>query len=182
MKAKLPKETDPTITARILAAYSYDPDTGELWKEYQGERRNVASVGGGGYIRTKLSVDGKVSCFLAHRLSWFLYHGTWPSLEIDHIDGNKANNRIDNLREATSSQNKTNRGKKVDRSKSSSQYKCVEFWKRTGRYRAMIGVGRKNKHLGYYATEEEAARAYDAAALAHFGEFARLNFPPKDNE
>lgn len=98
---------------------------------------------------------------------------------IDHKNGDGLDNRRANLRPATPAQNAAN--KRLS-SKNSTGYKGVHLYRRTGRYRAYIGRGnQKTLHLGYFDTAEEAARAYDAAALEHFGEFARLNFPKEQS-
>lgn len=96
---------------------------------------------------------------------------------VDHINGDGLDNRRCNLRPATTTQNLANT---APPSHNTSGYKGVNFYRRTGRYRAYIQSGYRPTHLGYFATAEQAARAYDAAALEHFGEFARLNFP-KEN-
>ena len=90
----------------------------------------------------------------------------------DHVNGLTLDNRRANLREVTSSQNSMNRGAGNGWS---SRYKGVHYFRRTGRWRAYITFGRKQKHLGYFSTEREAAEAYNAAAIELFGDFARLN-------
>lgn len=92
---------------------------------------------------------------------------------IDHIDGDTLDNRRSNLRFATNAENSRNQRK--TRHARSSQYKGVTRF----RDKWMVQVIKDYKHmyLGLYRSEEEAARVYDAAALEHFGEFARLNFP-----
>lgn len=91
---------------------------------------------------------------------------------VDHRDRNGLNNTDANLRAATTVQNGGNTGK---RSGTSSRYKGVTYVARTGRWAAQLHhLGRKT-HLGYHATEEEAARVYDDAAVRQFGEFARTN-------
>lgn len=92
--------------------------------------------------------------------------------EVDHRDGDGLNNQRHNLRIATSSQNQGNQCKTQGRT---SRFKGVSWAKRHGKWVAQIQVKRRSKNLGYFRREEEAAAAYDQAALRFFGEFARLN-------
>jgi len=98
---------------------------------------------------------------------------------VDHVNGNGLDNRRVNLRPATPSQNQANRAARRD---SFSRFKGVYWYPNRQRWRARITVQRKVQSLGYYATPEEAARAYDAAALIAFGEYARLNFPKEQSK
>ena len=93
--------------------------------------------------------------------------------QIDHKDNDTFNVQYQNLRLATPSQNGANRRRA---STHTNQYRGVSVVKKTGRFQARIRVQRKQIILGTFATPDEAARAYDAAALHHFGQFARPNF------
>jgi hypothetical protein len=93
---------------------------------------------------------------------------------VDHIDGSKANNCRFNLRACTRTENQRNRAKTVQ---TGSRFKGVWFEKRVGKWRATIHIKGRSIWIGHFATEEEAARAYDRKAVELFGEFARLNFP-----
>jgi hypothetical protein len=95
----------------------------------------------------------------------------------DHINHNGLDNRKANLRLATHSQNAWNRRK--SKVKSRSKYKGVSWYNKDERWSARIHVNRKNKFLGIFADEVEAAKAYDKAAQKYFGEFAELNFNKK---
>lgn len=110
----------------------------------------------------------------AHRVIWAIVHGREPKVHIDHINGDKADNRIVNLREADASENKYNIGIRTD---NKSGYKGVHWFRERGRWIAGIRCQGKSQHLGYFDTPEEAARAYDAAARELHGAFAWLNFP-----
>ena len=105
----------------------------------------------------------------AHRLAWFFVYGEWPQKQIDHINGNKSDNRISNLRLATASQNLSNKG--ITKSNTSG-YKGVSFNRTKKKWMASIKVNKKSINLGYFLTPEEASEAYKAAAIKHHGEFA----------
>jgi len=92
--------------------------------------------------------------------------------ETDHIDSNGINNQKRNLRNVTRSQNQMN----LYHSRGNSQYKGVVWEKSHNKWKAQIGLDGTSTNLGRFDSEEDAARAYDAAASEHFGEFARLNF------
>lgn len=95
----------------------------------------------------------------------------------DHANGDGLDNRRSNLRAATPSQNSANQRRS---SRNTSGYKGVGWYARTSRWRAYLGTGGKQHHLGYFGSPEAAARAYDAAARAQWGEFARVNFPDEE--
>lgn len=100
--------------------------------------------------------------------------GTSVGMEVDHVNGDGRDNRRVNLRLATHSQNMANQRKRRDGI--SSRYKGVWYERRRKRpWRAKIKVRGRQVNLGYFETEEEAAYAYNLAALEHFGGFARLN-------
>lgn len=91
---------------------------------------------------------------------------------VDHVNGNGLDNRRSNLRLATNQQNQANSQKKTP---ATSRFKGVSWSKTKQKWRAYICPARKYIHLGYFTSEEEAARAYDTAASKIFGDFARPN-------
>ena len=95
-------------------------------------------------------------------------------LLVDHRNNDGLDNRRDNLRLATFSQNNINCRR--NKSKSSSRFVGVTFDKRKMQWRVRISVNRKRIFLGYFDSEIDAAKAYDEAAKKYYGEFARLNF------
>lgn len=117
-----------------------------------------------------INPDGTRTTMRMHR---FLLGLTDPKVHIDHINGNGLDNRRSNLRVATPSQNSANRRKIAN---ATSPYKGV-YWQKNRRWRAVLTVDRRHISLGMFDDPADAARAYDAAALEHFGPFARLNFP-----
>lgn len=105
----------------------------------------------------------------------YLHHFLMGATQIDHEDGDGLNNCRDNLRPATNQQNQ--RGFKHKRAGASSEYRGVSWDTRDKKFKAGITINGKGKYLGSFINEEDAARAYDAAARVFFGEFASTNFP-----
>lgn len=162
--------TEAMIThARLLELLTYDQETGEFrWRMSRPGCAPATLAGAGhslGYRRIYL--DRK--SYYAHRLAWLFVHGIWPTNEIDHIDGDKTNNAISNLREATRSENLRNRGKLVT---NSSGYKGVSWSKMTHKWEVTITVNRKQRNVGFFDDIEDAARAYSDAARRLHGSFA----------
>ena len=101
--------------------------------------------------------------------------GLTSDLICDHVNCNGLDNRRINLRVATFSQNNANKRKNLSRT---SIYKGVSWDKEKKKWRAQIQVNTQKTHLGYHIKEEEAAKAYNSAAIDLFGKFARLNIIP----
>jgi hypothetical protein len=115
--------------------------------------------------------NGQLFCEYMHRR--IMRVGRDPKVKVDHIDGDGLNNTYENLRVASHAQNIQNCKKQFN---STSQFKGVSWRKDEQLWVARIQVNGKSIFLHYHKTEEGAARAYDKAALQHFGEFAKLNF------
>lgn len=120
-----------------------------------------------GYLRAQ--IGGKAVLF--HRLVAARI-GYEQFLHVDHINHNKVDNRRGNLRGATNAQNSRN---KIKKGETSSKYKGVTWDKQNNKWRAAITVDYKSKKLGRFIEENDAARAYNEAAIMYFGEFALLN-------
>lgn len=126
-----------------------------------------------GYVNVRY--DGVVYSYA--RIIWEMHNGAIANnLDIDHADGNRLNNEIENLRLASRSQNLQNRAKYKKTSNSHSQYKGVSRATNGAEWRAAIYPHGKTLWLGVFSTEEGAARAYDDAARQYYGEFAKTNF------
>lgn len=105
---------------------------------------------------------------LAHRVAWAVHYGEWPEKDIDHINQDKGDNRICNLRLATDQENLRNIPKF---STNTSGYKGVSLIKKTGKWNARISTGSEYKSLGNFDTPEDANEAYIDAAKRYHGEF-----------
>lgn len=152
----------------IEGALSYDSGTGIFLRKKNGE--TAGNIANNGYRSISINVDGKRQRCLAHRLAWVLVHGYFPKTDVDHIDGNRDNNAIANLRLATRSQNL---GNSKRRTHNSSGFKGVHFHKHMKVWRARITFQGKEIFLGHYPSAELAHEAYVVAAKRLFGEFAR---------
>ena len=120
-----------------------------------------------GYV--EICIDKKI--YLVHRLVFMFFNGYFPE-EIDHINNIRNDNRIENLREVTHTQNQWNHAK---RKNNTSGFKGVDFNKQNNKWRAQIRQNSKKLHLGSFLTPEEAYQAYCKAANASRKEFARLD-------
>lgn len=153
---------------QLHKTFNYDPETGIFIRRAL-QHSHVAQagcLGRSGYRQINL----KSKIWYAHQLAWAYVHGCLPNCDIDHINGDKSDNRIANLRLATRSQNMQNTGM---RSSNTSGYKGVHFYKRTGQWIASIRHNGKPIHLGYFSTPEDASFAYEHKASELFGKFYR---------
>jgi hypothetical protein len=145
-------------------AFAYDPETGRLtWNISCGgvaAGREAGRVKRDGYRSVRIANRE----YMAHRVIWLMVHGECPKQFLDHINGDRADNRIANLREATPRQNNLNRLPASGKVKGATLHKC-------GRFQVYID----GSYLGLFKTPEDAAAAYDAEALRRFGEFAKTN-------
>lgn len=95
------------LAAYVKKHYTYCPDSGRVHR-IDRDRDVKGTVMNTGYSRMHFYVNGEVMCLFYHRVVWLLCHGRWPT-QIDHIDGNPLNNRVENLREVSRSENDANR-------------------------------------------------------------------------
>lgn len=158
---------------RVRELLRYDLETGVFtWRRTAGPAKTGAAVRGevteSGYLR--IVVDGCRA--RAHRLAWFYVYGAWPEGEVDHINGNRMDNRIANLRVCSRSENSKNR--RLSRSNTSG-FKGVHWHKRLGKWVAKIKVDGRHVHLGCFGSPGEAFAAYKAAAPIYHGEFHRID-------
>lgn len=158
-------------TDRVRELLIYEASTGTFrWRVDRANGRipagsRAGSVTAGGYI--EIYIDG-LRC-LGHRIAVLYIAGRWPPYQVDHIDRDRSNNAWRNLREATNEQNQAN---KAARSDNRIGFKGVKRCR--GMYQARIRIAGVDRHLGTFATPEEASATYRRAAELSFGEFARI--------
>ena len=109
--------------------------------------------------------------YLEHRLVWFYVYKVWPNNTIDHVNADRSDNRIENLREASPNDNQHNRGKPKT---NTSGYKGVSWCKRKLQWHVSIKRNNKNINIGYFDNILVAANAYKQAAHKYHGDFARF--------
>lgn len=161
-----------TDQQRWAAAYTYNPDTGLFFHrgDKRGPIKNGAPAGARhamGYLYLSLSGERK----LGHRVAWLLTHGEWPEAMIDHVNGDPSDNRLCNLRAATSRENQRN---KRCYKNNTSGIKGVSWDRSAGKWIARLKVPERYLHLGYFSEKGAAAAAYAEAANKHYGDFARV--------
>lgn len=122
--------------------------------------KGAASDNGDGYRRGAIK-EGR---FLAHRVAWALFYGDWPTAETDHINGDRSDNRIENLRVVPTKINQRNAKIKAN---NTSGYCGVSKHKKTGKWTANITVDRVMKHLGYHNCITSAMLARRLAERGH---------------
>lgn len=168
MKLNFSKEKK-LFAHKVRELLEYDPKTGKFtWlvnlnpKAFAGGKAGYVS--GRGYAEIKIFGE----FYYQHRLAWLWMTGEWPKNRIDHKNNIRTDNRWENLREAEFFQNNGNRPSM--RTKKSGLPKGVYVYQYgEGKYIAQL----HRKHLGIFATVEEAAKAYEKAAKARYGEFFR---------
>jgi len=155
---------------RLRELLDYDPETGILtwleraegpaWWNTRFAGKPAGCVGGDGYLNVQ--VDGR--CYRAHRVAWAIHNGRWPDGEIDHVSGEKLDNRAANLRDVPHRVNARNQKMRVT---NRSGYTGVSWHKATGRWQALIRINGKKLHLGLFDNIADAVAARRAADRQH---------------
>ncbi|MDU5747881.1 MAG: HNH endonuclease [Haemophilus parainfluenzae] len=167
----------------LSECFTYNENTGLLtWKErplhhFKKERDMNVINGRMAGKPAKSSLNGRYhvvfvngNFYLCHRVVWCLHHGYWPECDIDHINGNKLDNRIENLREVSRSQNMSNVGMQ---SNNKSGFIGVFWASREGKWQAVVAHNKKNILLGRFDCPVKAALAYNDGALKYHGSYAQ---------
>ena len=156
--------------SRLLELLAYEPSTGVFTRRVTRGRGKAGAVVG--YQQTKgylqVEIDGVP--YVLHRLAWFYVHGCWPTAQLDHRDGDRANNRIVNLRESTNIQNSYNRRAPKN---NTSGFKGV--YRFQGKWTAQISAGGHRHYLGRFDDAQAAADAVRIAREKLHGSFANHN-------
>lgn len=140
----------------LKTVLDYNPETGVFThktnrspKAYPGATAGRINTNG----HRQIGIDGER--YMAHRLAWFWVHGVWPTDQIDHINGNRDDNRIDNLRPATHKQNMENQTLHCN---NGSGFRGVSWHKANKKWAAYVNHNGKRKYLGIYASVDDAIR------------------------
>lgn len=163
----VPLKTVSGMNARLRLIMSYDPDTGVFIRTAKSGQNVVVGSEAGtldkqGYRRIRF--DGRTH--QAHRLAWLYVYGEWPNGRIDHINGNRADNRITNLRVVDHSTNLENQR----RARSDNRIGVLGVRPMSGRFQARIWVKGRAQTVGTFDTADEAGAAYiEAKRRLHAG-------------
>jgi len=149
--------------------FHFDPATGILTNsKTRGSKALKGKESGTLHYSGYLQVCFQRKIFRAHRIGWLLYYGKWPINLVDHINRIRTDNRIENLREATSSENLSNTEKRAN---NTSGYRGVDFRPDKKRFRARIFSKKKAYTIGHYKTAKEAAEAINNRIQDYHGDF-----------
>ena len=170
---------DPISHEKLLELFDYDAETGELVRRCNVRGLGLNRIGGrprfegpNGYA----AIGADSLKYLYHRLVWFWHHNEWPEV-IDHVDGDKQNNRIENLRACTQSQNLCNAQIPSD---NKSGFKGVSWSSSANKWRARCGLHKVQHNLGVFDTREEAAEAVRAFRSGLHGAYTNHGIHLKD--
>jgi len=174
LRAKISKD-------ELKTNFHYDPIAGTLFRIYHRKSGKVeyVKVGWSDAISHHIKITYKEAFFYLHRVCWLLATGDWPKGNLDHANRDPSDNRLCNLREAGKSGNQMNVAPcSKSEYKFISKYKGVTYnskkWVARISYTEADGT-QHNLWLGRFLTEEDAAVAYNLAAIEHHGKFAYLN-------
>lgn len=157
---------------QVKNIFHYDSEKGGLiYKVQPFQSKSKAGQLVGSKCRGRLFVRVNKKLYAVHRLVFLFHRGFWPE-QVDHIDGNGLNNKIENLRAATNAENQRNKPK-LKHNKSG--FKGIHFCKQTKSWRVQITFERKRICGGRFSTKKEAAKKYNQLAKKYHNEFANIN-------
>lgn len=175
------------LAKRLSLLVEYRPDTGDfMWLRRDSDDRGTkifnatwaGKVAGklesDGYVRISMRIGGRSRFMRAHRLAWYMVHGAIPSGEIDHINRNRSDNRIENLRDVSRTENMRNKSKPAN---NKSGYVGVVWVKAKNRWGAFGRVGGASRLLGLYVCKDAAAKvASEFRAVSGYSDTHGLQF------
>jgi hypothetical protein len=155
----------------LKSKLDYDPNTGIFtWKIKTIGSRGIGNIAGHKHKLKYIHIKICKKSYMAHRLAWLYMYGEFPTEYIDHIDCDKSNNKIENLRLSSNQQNQFNRGIPKN---NTSGVKGVSWFKRDKKWQVTIYVDKKAKSFGRYINFDEAVSVAVEARKKHHGDFAR---------
>lgn len=158
---------DSTLSQTLIKElFDYNPATGAFTNRIsRGKTARIGAVAGADHGDGYLTVTLFGLTYRVHRLAWVYVHGFWPPAAVDHINGNRSDNRIANLRLATQAENNQNftQLRKGKTSQHQGVYWCKPSGNKRGRWRALIGLNGVKVNLGSFQFESEALEAYTRA-------------------
>jgi hypothetical protein len=167
-----------TDQEQLKTLFTYFPASGNFYRKTspcnsvkRGDKAGGKHMDGYHYIRFQGKPVG------SHRLAWLFMYGEWPSEKVDHINGDKADNRIENLRLATQSENQLNRKRC---SRNTTGVKGVAVHSASGKYQVTLTVEGKKKHFGLFEDLETAELVARGAREKYHGEYCNHGEGVKD--
>ena len=157
---------------RLNREFSFDAETGIVTRKLAVANQPVGKIVGSSNRDRYLCAQIDYCKFRLHRAIWAMVYGSWPTSEIDHINGDRRDNRLVNLRHVSRQQNAKNQGIRTD---NKTGHKGVSWSNGKKKWVAFISLGGKSKNLGAYNDILEAVEAYRRASQMFHGEFARID-------
>ena len=177
----MPTKRRPPLSAEFVRLlFDYEAETGFLRWQYQTSKprkwnsRYAGTIAGSsvkGYVQIQISNPNPLN-YYAHQIVWCHGRGYWPLHQIDHINGERSDNRISNLRLATNSENGCNKPRQRN---NTSGFVGVSFDPQRKMWRARVNLHRKMHDIGFFPTAEQAATARKDAVKRIHGEFAKIS-------
>lgn len=153
--------------------FKYDPDSGLIInRNNRSSNSRIGELAGSESKTGYRIINVKGVRYKAHRIAWAMFYGHWPKNEIDHRNGDKSDNRIENLREANRCENAQN-FPKTKRNKSG--LKGVSWSKACRKWKAVIQANGKSFYIGRFDDKREAEKAYNEQAKSLHGQFMRVH-------
>ncbi len=147
----------------LVKLLEYCRESGQFrWKVDRGGKARAGKAAGKPHHNQYVQIRVFGRLYYAHRLAWFLVHSRWPKNELDHINGDRTDNRIENLRECTRAENGQNQAKRKD---NASGFIGVSWDVVHAKWRADIRLSGRTRYLGLFVNAEDAHAAYLAAKM-----------------